>query len=246
MIAFDINACEYIPIDNKFGFIEYNDLKLYVTADLQWFCATRLCRSLKYDKICLDSIGNRWWTSTMKPKMEATWPDLYKYVGGKGTKSYKGIYIHISLLYIAGYLIDAERFQLWLTNEAWNDVNKAGTLYLLQPAKYIGTNIVKIGETKNFEIRLYGNDYGKGTMVLATVETNSRSIGEHHLKKLFDDNGAIKRNEIGNEYYEVTSLKEAKHIFKRIAERIPELLENDVNTYKNDEWIHGENNNDNE
>ena len=130
-------------------------------------------------------------------------------------------------------------------NEAWDDVNKDGILYLIQPASLIGTNTIKIGESKGFEQRLDGRDYGKGTMVLETVHTTNRS-GEHHLQKLFNDNGCVKKSDIGNEYYEVKSLGFAKNVFSKIVETIPELIDDEVHRYKIGEWIHRQDNNDDE
>ena len=244
MAAFNINACDYTAINKKYGYVSFNDINLFVSADLQWFCATRLYRSIKYDKVCNESAANNWWKSTMKPQMDENFPDMWKQVEGKGTQPYKGIYIHITLFQMIGHMIEPFRFQFWFLGEAWNETNKSGTLYLLQPPKYKGTNIIKIGTTKNFETRLDRNDYGKGTMILATVETNSRSIGEHHLKKLFNDSGAIKRKDIGYEYYEISSINYARKVFRKIKKHIPELLESDVETYKIGEWIHGEINDD--
>ena len=47
---------------------------------MQWFGATRLYRSLKYDKKYVDSAANGWWKNTMKPMIDANWPDLWKEV----------------------------------------------------------------------------------------------------------------------------------------------------------------------
>ena len=70
------------------------------------------------------------------------------------------------------------------------------------------------------EKRLIAYDYGKGTIVLATVKTNNRCIGEHHLIRLFQDNGCINKSEFGREYFEVENLQYAKILFAKIAIKI--------------------------
>lgn len=234
MFGLDLNNCEYTPIDDNYGTIEYNEIKLYVSKDLEWFCASRLNHALKYDKI---NIKSSWFTQTMIPKLKPIWPDLYYKIDS--SPKIKGWYVHMSLFYMIGYSIDAQRFQLWINNEAWDNVNKKGVLYMVQPPRCSGTNIVKIGETINFRRRLTHNDYGKGTIILATVKTNNRTIAEHHLKKLFQDNGCINRRDYGTEYYEVEDLQEAKKLFAKIAIKIPELIDGKVLRYRTGSWIHG-------
>ena len=95
---FDINSCVYKAIDNKFGYIEFNDLILFVSADLQWFCATRFCTELKYNRLIIEndtakelkkkyvsaqSQANHWWNKTMKKKFDESFPGMYKRVDGK-------------------------------------------------------------------------------------------------------------------------------------------------------------------
>ena len=240
MFGLDLESCDYTPIDDNYGTIEYNDLTLYVSKDLEWFCITRLYKALKYDKTNGTKFGgNRWFKQCMKPKLKSNWPDLYHKVEGPGTQYYKGIYVHISLLSISGFSIEPLRFQHWLMGEPWQEANKSGIIYLVQPPRCVGTNIIKIGQTMNFRQRLTNSDYGKGTIVLATVKTNNLCVSERHLIKLFQDNGAINRKDYGKEYFVVTSLDEAKLIFSQITKRVPELLEGKVLRYRTGSWIHG-------
>ena len=240
MFGLDLESCDYTPIDDNYGTIEYNEIKLYVTKDLEYFCASRLLRYLKYDKpSVISSKCNNWISNTIIPKIKSNWPDLYHKVEGPGTQSYKGWYVHISLINYVGYKIDPERFQHWLMGEPWDNVNMKGYIYLVQPPRCVGTNIVKIGETSNFKKRLTQHDYGRGTIVLATVKTNSRSIAEHYLIKLFQDNGAINRRDYGKEYFEVEDLQFAKILFAKIAITIPEMITGKVLRYRTGSWIHG-------
>ena len=66
----DLNTLEFNRVKGKYGYVEFNGITLYVTSDKKWFCATRLYRSLKYDKNCADSAANGWWKNTMKPRIE--------------------------------------------------------------------------------------------------------------------------------------------------------------------------------
>ena len=148
MIGLDLSKCDYTQIDDNYGIIEYNEIKLYVSKDLEYFCASRLHKSFKYDRIS----SQNWFKRYILPKLKNMYPDLYRKV--EGSNKIKGWYVHISLLNYIGYKIDAERFQLWISNEPWDEINKKGYLYMIQPARFVGTNIVKIGETSNFRKKI--------------------------------------------------------------------------------------------
>ena len=97
MNVLNLNTLEFHSVKGDYGYVEFNGIKLYVTSDKQWFCATRLAAALKEGQVKdPKSSGNKWW-DTNKPKIDAEWPDLWKRVDAdKCSQCATGTYIHIS------------------------------------------------------------------------------------------------------------------------------------------------------
>jgi len=234
--SLDITSLQYYPIDSNFGYVEYNGINLYVSSDKQWFNATKLTKSLKDSTINSHvSINRLTWYNLVN-----ACPDLFQEINGKGTQVYKGWFASIILLPQIASLIEPVRGTTWYFGRSWHDNDSKGLLYLIQPPRLVGTNIFKIGETKNMLRRLSNNEYGKGTYIYGIVNVTNRRQAENILIKHFKDNGAILKERY--EYFELSGLEEAQRLFENTP--LDELLDlsngKPLHLYKPGEWIHGE------
>ena len=232
---FGINNLEYNKINEEFGYVEFNGIKLYVTSDKQMFNATILTKSINcHVRSASSGANNAKWLDLIEDS-----PDDFIYVEGNGTQSYKGWYAKLDLLQFILGSINPIRGLAWYRGNEWKNKDVDGLIYLVQPPEFVGTNTFKIGESKNFNNRL--NNYGKGTLILATVDVTNRSDAEIQMKEHFDKNGAIKVK--GNEYYECKDSDEALEIFQSVNFPKDLVKENGWHIYNYGEQIHGQQNN---
>lgn len=213
----------FVTIDNmksineNYGIIEYNGIDLYVTSDLTKFNADKLFKAFKTEQHDDGSKTIRLSFSNWKEHAGKTLCQVYKdkleYICGKGTKDYKGWYVDFHLFYNILFSIDPLKGQLWIDGkDDWNNYGKDGVVYLLQKKEHVGTNIYKIGQSKDLTSRL--NVYGKGTHVYGITKVSNVSLAEKKLKEWFDNHEAIKMDDIGNEYYQCGSFDEACNLFE--------------------------------
>jgi len=233
---FNIDELEYNPITNEFGSVEFNDIDVIITKDRQYFCATRLIKKLK-THLESNKKGGGSLGLTKINQFREHYPYLFlPYVQGLGNGKVKGLYASFELLEPIVYAAEPIKGFAWLRNEPWRDKDIHGYLYLLQPPRMIGSNVYKIGETKNINNRLNNNDYGKGTMVLGIVPVNDRSKAEGLMKQWFSGHGALLVQ--GNEYFEVASVDDAYDLFAEA--NLMNTNEDVARLFTPGEWIHGE------
>tara|TARA_R110002072_G_scaffold45565_1_gene126621 strand:+ start:28987 stop:29598 length:612 start_codon:yes stop_codon:yes gene_type:complete len=70
-------------------------------------------------------------------------------------------------------------------------------LYLVQPSNFLGSDVFKIGKSKNIKRRMV--DYGIDTRIICIMEVVDRHKMERKMKEVFGHN--FKRYKIGYEYY---------------------------------------------
>lgn len=101
MTKFNINKLEFNSITNEYGYVEFNDIKLYVTKDKQWFCVTRFIREIKkhlesYKKFN-GSLGHRCSTRIIN-RFKEHYPQLFlPYVQGPCKGKVSGQYVSFEL-----------------------------------------------------------------------------------------------------------------------------------------------------
>ena len=228
---FNINELPVTKINNDYGWIEFNSVKIYVTNDKKMFNATKLFKSFKKEKLHF----NVWITGTGK-EFYNLFKDTFKEVEGKGTQEYKGFYADFELFHEILFSTDIAKASAWIRNKKnWDDLNEAGYIYLLQPPDLIGTDCFKIGESKNIGKRLDAKEYDKGTMVLGIRRVINRSKAEKSMKDYFSNNGA---NIVqGHEYFKVTDLDEAYKLFTS-AILNGDSPKSEIRLFEPNEWIH--------
>ena len=197
----------------EFVTVEFNNVKLYITANHERVNVTKLWKTFKkygnFDQPRIKASFTSW-INGAGAGLKDCYPDKFVNVYGKGTQEYKGVYVHHSLFLPILYSIDVTKATLWLNGENWINVGNEGYLYVAQPKAQLGTNIYKIGATKDMKTRL--NVLGKGTIVYGTVRVSEKYIGEIYLKDGFNEHFE-KCSEIGNEYYKIDNVEDLHDVF---------------------------------
>lgn len=201
---FNINELTLSKLNDDYGFVEFNDIKLYVTNDKKMFNASKLIKSFKEGKHSFEV-----WLKGKGKEFHKLFINDFVYVCGKGTQEFKGWYVSCDLIREIVSAIELTKGCAWLRGKAWQDLDESGYLYLIQCKSDIGTNVYKVGETKELSSRM--NNYEKGSYVLGLYRVTKRHEAERKLKSWFKDNHCpINR---GSEYFETKDLDEAYELF---------------------------------
>ena len=238
MSLVEISNLEYVAINKKFGTVFFNGIRLYITADKQYFNATKFTKELNRNtKSASSGASNARWLQLLQneaSKLE------FIHIDGKGTQEYKGWYAKIHLLLPIAISINPVTGYNWYNGLQWEENASKGYIYLVQPISCKGTNIYKVGKTNNMDKRL--NTYGKGTKVFNLVAVTNTSKAESAIKQQFKDCGAINRTDIGSEYFEVESWVEAQEIFTEgspLWDYVDPEVKDNYRSFNLGEWIHG-------
>ena len=212
---------EYKMLKNALGFgtIEFNGVKIYIK-DILYFNATKLFKAFKNytAKNGTERVKASFysWINGAGKGFKSNYPHYFINVFGKGTREYKGVYVHFDLFLPVILSIDAVKSTLWLNGQEWKQEGNEGYLYVCQTERDLGSNIYKIGATKSMKTRI--NNLGSGSVVYGVVKVSDKFKGELLLKDAFnkiasDKLQALALNEkcrkvpeLGNEFYAIDDI----------------------------------------
>ena len=205
-------------IDENFVVVSHCGLSIiYSTCD-DMFNATKLCKAISSRKF------HKWNETKEAHKFKQRFPHFFKVymtgdLDGSIDNRLAGTYIHSSMLNVivswanpmVGYcLVNGMAEEVML--------DKSGFLYLVQPERYLGTNVFKYGITWNTKQRFskYGGDKCK---VFHIVKVNDMYSAELTLHGRIDERvdwGEMKIVPQTREYVE-GEFEDIEYLFKEVA-----------------------------
>jgi hypothetical protein len=130
----------------------------------------------------------------------------------------KGTYLNPEMIYvIVAWANPMIGFHLTNGRSAqYGMEDKSGYIYLVQPEKYLGKNIYKVGRTWKLKQRL--QKYGKKTIIIKTQKVTEMFAAETKmLDSLKDETISNAKLVEGAEYFEVEKLEDIVYYFNEAA-----------------------------